>query len=62
MDEPLTSLDTDLRSELQQLVYEVVRSRETVLVYVTHDEAEARAVGGRLMRLENGRLLTSGSA
>jgi len=62
MDEPLTNLDTDLRSELLQLVCEIVRSRETALVYVTHDEDEARAVGGRQMRLENGRLADSGPA
>jgi iron(III) transport system ATP-binding protein len=62
MDEPLTNLDTDLRSELLQLVCEIVRSHDTALVYVTHDESEARAVGGRQMRLENGRLLTNGSA
>jgi iron(III) transport system ATP-binding protein len=62
MDEPLTNLDTDLRSELLQLVCEIVRSRETALVYVTHDEDEACAVGGRQMRLENGHLVESGSA
>jgi iron(III) transport system ATP-binding protein len=62
MDEPLTNLDTDLRSELLQLVCNIVRSRETALVYVTHDEDEARAVGGRQMRLESGCLVDSGSA
>lgn len=62
MDEPLTSLDADLRSELLQLVCEIVRSQDTALVYVTHDETEARTVGGRQMRLENGLLVTSGSA
>jgi ABC-type sugar transport system ATPase subunit len=62
MDEPLTSLDADLRSELLQLVCEIVRSQDTALVYVTHDETEARTVGGRQMCLENGILVTSGSA
>jgi iron(III) transport system ATP-binding protein len=62
MDEPLTSLDADLRSELLQLVCEIVRSQDTALVYVTHDETEARTVGGRQMCLENGLLVTSGSA
>jgi len=62
MDEPLTSLDADLRSELLQLVCEIVRSQDTALVYVTHDETEARMVGGRQMCLENGFLVTSGSA
>jgi iron(III) transport system ATP-binding protein len=62
MDEPLTSLDADLRSELLQLVCEIVRSQDTALVYVTHDKTEARTVGGRQMCLENGLLVTSGSA
>ena len=62
MDEPLTSLDADLRSELLQLVCEIVHSQDTALVYVTHDEIEARTVGGRQMCLENGLLVTSGSA
>ena len=62
MDEPLTNLDTDLRLELLQLMCEIVRSRGTALVYVTHDEDEASAVGGRQMRLENGHLVESGTA
>ncbi len=62
MDEPLTSLDSDLRSELLQLVCEIVRSYATTLVYVTHDESEAHVIGGRRMRLENGYLVIEGSA
>jgi len=61
MDEPLTSLDTDLRSELLQLVCEIVRSHQTALVYVTHDENEARALEGRQLYLESGRLVEQGS-
>ncbi len=61
MDEPLTSLDADLRSELLQLVCRTVRAHDTALVYVTHDEAEARTLGGRQMRLEHGRLVPNGS-
>jgi len=62
MDEPLTSLDTDLRSELLQLVCEIVRSHHTALVYVTHDENEARALAGRQLYLESGRLMAQESA
>jgi iron(III) transport system ATP-binding protein len=62
MDEPLTSLDADLRSELLQLVFKIVQVRDTALVYVTHDETEARTLGGRQMRLEHGHLLPNGRA
>jgi len=62
MDEPLTSLDEGLRSELLQLVCEIIRPHDTAVVYVTHDKDEAHAVGGRQMRLENGRLVVDGSA
>lgn len=61
MDEPLTSLDADLRSELLQLVCRTIRTHDTALVYVTHDETEARTLGGRQMRLEHGHLLPNGS-
>jgi iron(III) transport system ATP-binding protein len=56
LDEPLTNLDPDLRGHLLQVIQSYVQQVGATLLYVTHDEAEARDVGGRWVRLERGRI------
>lgn len=56
MDEPLTSLDSDLKGELLNLVTGVIAADATAVLYVTHEEDEARAVGGTRLYLAGGRL------
>jgi thiamine transport system ATP-binding protein len=51
LDEPLTGLDRDLHDRLQVEVAAVLRTGGTTAVWVTHDEAEARAVSDRIVRL-----------
>jgi ABC-type molybdenum transport system ATPase subunit/photorepair protein PhrA len=57
MDEPLTSLDSDLKSELLELITGVIAADATAVVYVTHEEDEAQAVGGTRLYLRGGRLV-----
>ena len=52
LDEPLTGLDRDLHDRLQAEVTGAIRSERTTAVWVTHDEAEARAVSDRVVRLD----------
>jgi ABC-type nitrate/sulfonate/bicarbonate transport system ATPase subunit len=56
MDEPLTHLDPEVSSALQDLVREVVEAGEMTLVCVTHDPREAAALADRVIRLRDGRV------
>ncbi len=56
LDEPLASLDPELKDEMLALILGFARERGGTLLYVTHDHAEALAVSSRVLRLEAGRL------
>jgi putative thiamine transport system ATP-binding protein len=54
LDEPFSKLDTALREEFRQLVFAHARTRGLPTVLVTHDDADARAAGGVVLRLAPG--------
>jgi iron(III) transport system ATP-binding protein len=56
LDEPLASLDFLLRRELLQLFRELLGEQGMTALHVTHDPRDARALGGRVALLEEGRL------
>jgi ABC-type sugar transport system ATPase subunit len=59
MDEPLTNLDPELTASLLTLVVEIVSSDTATLLYVTHDQGEAKAIaGGNLLEMIDGRILS----
>jgi molybdate transport system ATP-binding protein len=60
LDEPLSSLDEDLRAELAAEVRAFVAELGVPAVYVTHGRAEARALGDRVVVLEKGRVTRAG--
>ena len=51
LDEPFSKLDATLRGDFRRFVFEHVRSRRLPTVLVTHDEADALAAGGPVLRL-----------
>lgn len=51
LDEPLTSLDPQLRAELLGWTIEYGQAPHRTLVVVTHDEEVARTVGKRMLKL-----------
>jgi ABC-type sugar transport system ATPase subunit len=61
LDEPFSSLDEPLRAALRAEVVEIHRRFGSTLVHVTHDQAEAMALGQRLAVLHQGRLMQHGS-
>lgn len=61
MDEPLSNLDARLREEVRQEIRNVTRSVEVTVVYVTHDQTEALALGDRIAVMEQGRILQIGT-
>ena len=61
MDEPFSSLDTDLREEMREQVRTILKARQVTAIFVTHDQAEALYMGDRLAVFRNGRIEQVGS-
>lgn len=57
LDEPFASLDPNLRAQVRSDVVEVLSSTATPAVFVTHDQAEALAVGDRIAVMRSGHVL-----
>lgn len=51
LDEPFSKLDADMRDQMRQLVFSKAKERGLPTLLVTHDEADAQAAGGRIIRL-----------
>ena len=51
LDEPFSKLDTALRQQMRQLVFAKARDGGLPVVLVTHDEADAAAAGGPVVRI-----------
>ena len=61
MDEPLSSLDADLRVEMRHEILRVHRSHGSTVVYVTHDQDEAMAMADRIIVINEGGVEQAGS-
>ncbi|MEI6733873.1 MAG: ABC transporter ATP-binding protein [Comamonadaceae bacterium] len=61
LDEPLTALDARLRETLRVDINALLRSLGITTVYVTHDQAEAMALGDRIAVMEKGRISQVGT-
>lgn len=61
MDEPLSSLDAKLRSDLRIELKRIQSSLGATLLYVTHDQVEAMTMANRVGVLDQGRLVQIGS-
>lgn len=51
LDEPFSKLDADLRQQMRDLVFDKARASSLPVVLVTHDEADAEAAGGPIVRI-----------
>jgi ABC-type sulfate/molybdate transport systems ATPase subunit len=56
LDEPFSALDAALRETLRAEFQQRIAQAGMAVVWVTHDEAEARSVGARGFRLVDGGL------
>jgi putative spermidine/putrescine transport system ATP-binding protein len=61
LDEPLTALDARLRETLRADINALLRSLGITAVYVTHDQAEAMALGDRIAVMDRGRVSQVGT-
>jgi molybdate transport system ATP-binding protein len=59
LDEPMASLDADLKSRVLDYVEQVLREWNVPTLYVTHDPAEAERLAQQTVRLREGRVVPS---
>jgi ABC-type sulfate/molybdate transport systems ATPase subunit len=60
LDEPFAALDPGLRSEMRQLLRTVQRELDVAVLLVSHDVADAHALGDHVAVMENGAVLQHG--
>jgi len=61
LDEPLASLDAPLRVAARSEIARLQRMRGTTMLHVTHDQAEAMALGDRIAIMRGGRVVQIGT-
>jgi putative spermidine/putrescine transport system ATP-binding protein len=61
LDEPLTALDAKLRDLLRVEIDALLRSLGITAIYVTHDQAEAMALGDRIVVMNTARVAQVGA-
>lgn len=61
LDEPLASLDAKLRERTALEIRRLQRSLGCAMIYVTHDHSEAMGLADRILALDKGRALQTGT-
>jgi iron(III) transport system ATP-binding protein len=61
LDEPLSNLDTKLRTEMRGEIRRICKEAGLTAIYVTHDQKEALSVGDRIAVMEGGHIRQSGT-
>ena len=61
MDEPLGALDKNLRKEMQAQIKELHKNINATIIYVTHDQEEAMYLSDRIVLLDQGKIIQSGT-
>jgi spermidine/putrescine transport system ATP-binding protein len=61
LDEPLSSLDRTLRSEMRSELRRIQREVGTTFLYVTHDQESALSMSDRIAVMRDGRVVESGT-
>jgi ABC-type sulfate/molybdate transport systems ATPase subunit len=56
LDEPFSALDDDTRDEMYALMRTVRTATGATVLHVTHNRAEAQALGDRIFVLDHGRI------
>ena len=61
MDEPLSNLDAKLRGQMRTELIRLRRKLDTTFIYVTHDQTEAMTLGDRIVVMNEGHILQTGT-
>jgi iron(III) transport system ATP-binding protein len=60
LDEPLSSLDARLRSQMREELRRVQRTLKVTTIFVTHDQVEALSMSNRIAVMNNGVIVQEG--
>jgi len=60
LDEPLSALDAELRVEMRKNIREVCKSLGLTVLFVTHDQQEAVAIGDKIALMMDGHIVQYG--
>lgn len=60
-DEPLSNLDAALRVEMRHEIAKLHQLLQATMIYVTHDQVEAMTLADRIVVLDAGRIIQTGS-
>jgi len=61
LDEPLAALDVSIKTDVRRLLREALRRSSAANVLVTHDLLDAVALGDRMVVIENGAIVQTGT-
>lgn len=61
LDEPTSSLDSEIQRRIEELLTDLISTYELTCVIVTHDVGQARRLGDRIARFEDGRVTKVGA-
>ena len=61
MDEPLTVIDPQYKSELRRKIKKIVEGKQITIIYVTHDQYEAMTFADEVLVMSYGRLVQRGN-
>lgn len=56
LDEPMSALDVDTRYRLRREIKDIQKEFGTTMIYITHDQEEAFAMGDRIMVMKDGKI------
>ena len=61
LDEPLSSLDTNLRAQMRREIRRIQQHLGATAVYVTHDKEDAGGLADRVLVLQDGKIIQQGA-
>lgn len=59
-DEPLSSIDTQLKMQIREMIYNIHTTIRKTFIYVTHDQSEALSMADLIVVMNNGKILQAG--
>jgi putative spermidine/putrescine transport system ATP-binding protein len=62
LDEPLSALDARIRKHLREQIRRIQQELDLTTIFVTHDQEEALTISDRIVLMNQGQIMQSGSA
>ena len=61
LDEPFSNLDSNLRTQLREEIFSIIKKINATAIFVTHDIKDANAVADEILILKDGEILQYGT-